>query len=152
MYIPLGLEPEDHIKCSDARTFGRFPTLTYFNRQLGYSIWRSSSQSFDTSTKRSIEDDKYLASLNKNSEQKYYIFNPAEKSATKTSLENESYYPGSKTVIYKMSQNRDVSAAFESMWEACQTFTESKAKFIKLTEKSRWFKIINRVLKKAILI
>ncbi len=32
VYIPGGLEPDDHIKCSDARTFGRFPTLTYFNR------------------------------------------------------------------------------------------------------------------------
>ena len=67
-------------------------------------------------------------------------------------MENEGYYKGSKTVIYKMSQNREVSQAFEAIWEACQTFTENKGKFIKLAEKSRWFKIINRVIKKALMI
>ena len=68
VYIPQGLEPDDHLKCSDARTFGRFPTLTYFNRQLGYSLWRSSSQSFDPTTKRSQEDEKFMAAINRNAE------------------------------------------------------------------------------------
>ncbi len=32
IYIPIGLGPEDHINCAAARTNGRFPTMTYFNK------------------------------------------------------------------------------------------------------------------------
>ena len=45
-----------------------------------------------------------MSSLNRTSEPLvYYIFNPSEKTATRNNLENELYYKGSKTVIYKMS-------------------------------------------------
>lgn len=42
--------------------------------------------------------------------------------------------------------------AFESLCDACQSYGETKGKFIKMMEKSRWFKLINRILKKAFMI
>ena len=134
VYIPACVEADDHLKCSDSRTFGRFPTLAYFNRQLGYSIWRSSAQSFDTTTKRQVDDEKFLASLNKNVDnpkQNLFIFNHFDIKAPRTSYENEVYYQGSRSICYKLNQAREVSQSFDTLWEACQSFTELKSKFIK---------------------
>jgi|LauGreDrversion4_2_1035121.scaffolds.fasta_scaffold192572_1 hypothetical protein len=43
VYIPTGLGPDDHFKCGTARIHGRFPTLAYYNKHYGCSIWRSSA-------------------------------------------------------------------------------------------------------------
>jgi hypothetical protein len=56
---------EDQIKgCSRARSFGRFPVITYYNKKLNIILWRSAEPDLTTMSKRSIDDENYLASIN----------------------------------------------------------------------------------------
>lgn len=154
VYIPTGLGPDDHLKCATARTHGRFPTLAYYNNQLGFSIWRSSAQNSDTKSRRKPDDEAFLASLNKNADpnQNLYIFNHSDENASMNSVENVINYKKTKTVIYKMSDPRQVGISFDLMWEACQNYKDHRTKFMSKIEKSKWFELVNKVIEKSQLV
>ena len=151
VYIPAGVGPDDHLKCATARTHGRFPTLSYFNKHYGCAIWRSSSQNADTKTRRKPDDEAFLAALNKNAEanQNLFIFNHNDEGGSSKSVENEMFYKRSRVIIYKMSDPRQVGSSFDLIWEACQSIKDNRTKFMKLIEKSKWFELIHKVIERS---
>lgn len=42
MFVPAGLNADDHLRAGYSRVNGRFPILAYHNKKLNFSIWRSS--------------------------------------------------------------------------------------------------------------
>jgi hypothetical protein len=64
MYIPKGLPENQIYGCAASRNNGRIPILAYFNSELNIAIWRSSEPNLDLMSRRSIEDENYLRSLN----------------------------------------------------------------------------------------
>jgi hypothetical protein len=64
VYIPLGLNQDEHLKCGYSRNNCRFPILSYFNKKYGFSLWRSSSLALDSTSRRSKDDEVFLKALN----------------------------------------------------------------------------------------
>jgi hypothetical protein len=42
VFVPAGLNADDHLRAGYSRVNGRFPILAYHNKKLNFSIWRSS--------------------------------------------------------------------------------------------------------------
>jgi Myotubularin-like phosphatase domain len=120
--VPFILGDGAHLKCSKSRANGRFPTLTYYNKEKGYALWRSSQLSIDTTIGQSTDDVAYLKCINKNAgpNQKLYYFNPADKKTTKPfPFEKPTYYERSQMIVYGMADVKQVGAAFEAIWGIC---------------------------------
>ena len=46
--------------CSKFRTKNRLPAMTYYHKQSGTSIWRSSQNKTGTFTSRSLDDEEMM--------------------------------------------------------------------------------------------
>ena len=61
--IPLSVTSA-HLKlCSNFRTKGRFPSLTFFDKETGCTLWRSSQTKTGLMASRSIDDEKMLSEI-----------------------------------------------------------------------------------------
>lgn len=67
IYASANMLDDDIYKASEARQFGRFPILAYFDQKgPGHaSIWRSSELQKDLMKVRNKEDENYLADIAK---------------------------------------------------------------------------------------
>lgn len=106
---------------------------------------------YDTYTGRSKDDEIFMKALNNTSDlnQNLYIFNHAEKKVFKFPQENSRFYDRIKTIVYNMNDNKLVGQALEQMWAICQNIGTEKSKVMARIEKSKWYKLIGRMIKAA---
>jgi hypothetical protein len=110
VYIPVSITEENYFRCGFARVNGRFPTLTYYNRQYGFALWRSSEFCVDKG--RSEGDELFIKGINQNAEQHQVliIMNSIDKKTTKPFLyERPNIYHKTKLVAYSMNDNKMIS-------------------------------------------
>ena len=151
--VPSCLNPDDHLRCGFSRFNCRFPILSYYNKKLGFSIWRSSQLSIDSSSSRSKDDETFIRGLNQSSDlnQHLHIFNPISKKAGRSfQIENPVFYDRTKQMMYGLSDIKVVGQAFEQIWNVYQSLQTESTKVMAKVEKSKWLKLIHKFIKTAI--
>lgn len=111
---------EELKRCAKFRTKHRLPVLTWANSKIQGSIWRSSQNKTGITSKRSVDDEKLLEYLQKNT-QKLHIYDARPKiNAIANSLkgagfENTSNYKNSQIFFCNIDNIHAVKNSYDKM-------------------------------------
>lgn len=151
--VPAELQEDIIIRSSFSRVNGRFPALSYFNRETKAAIWRSSELQQLQLISRNTDDEDYLNAISRGPKegQELFVFNQGSKEVKALQVENTAHYKSISIIYYNFNALWRITQGFEKMWSMSNRFQKSKkkAKFLSKIEKSLWFANIDQILKYA---
>lgn len=144
---------------SKFRSRGRFPTLSYYNRQNHAAVCRS-SQPLSGFSARCLEDEQMLGAVlrsNPRSDVLYVVdtrpkLNAIANRAAGKGYENEDNYSNIKFQFMGIENIHVMRNSLQKMLEVCELRTPSVTDFLQGLEGSGWLKHIKAILDAAVFI
>jgi len=129
--IPKAINDQVMTSCANFRTKHRFPSMTYFDRVTGCSIWRSSQACYGLMMNRNGDDERVLAEIGKTNvhypENKLNIFDARSNVAAHANrfkgggIENVNYYTNCEVHFCDIANIHGVRDGIEKMYNLGQT-------------------------------
>ncbi|XP_013398951.1 myotubularin-related protein 9 isoform X2 [Lingula anatina] len=148
--VPKSIDDETIAKAASFRHHNRFPVLSYYHKENGRAIIRSSQPLVGPNMRRCKEDEQLLnATLNRG---KGYIVDTRIQSSAKMAqakgggFEPEQHYHQWKRIHQPVERQKYFHEALIKFVEACMDFGSSTEKWLSRLESSGWLNNIKEVL------
>lgn len=159
LFVPESAIPPVYIGSSKFRSRGRFPTLSYYNKENHAAICRS-SQPLSGFSARCVEDEQMLGAILRSNPYSAFMYvvdtrpklNAIANRAAGKGYENEDNYLNIKFQFLGIENIHVMRNSQQKMLEVCELRTPSMSDFLEGLESSGWLKHIKAVLDAGIFI
>ncbi|XP_071623692.1 myotubularin-related protein 9-like isoform X1 [Heliangelus exortis] len=154
--VPAGVDDESLKKVSRYRQGGRFPVLSYYHRENGTALLRSSQPLTGPNRKRCREDERLLGEVLDEGHRGFVIDTRSAQAAKQARMtgggtEPKSSYPQWRRLHRPLERGRPLQESFVKLVEACNDPSLSMDRWLSRLESCRWLSHVKAALSTACL-
>ncbi|RXM92162.1 Myotubularin-related protein 9 [Acipenser ruthenus] len=149
--VPRSIEDETLKKAAKFRQGGRFPVLSYYHRNNGMVIMRSSQPLVGAHRRRCKEDELLLQAVLGGSDLGYIVDTRSAQLAKQATLigggsESKSYYINWKRLHRNLERGKVLQESLIKLVEACNDQSNNMDRWLSKLENSKWLSHVNSAL------